>query len=262
MRLALVVEYDGTDYRGFQYQVSGPTIQEELEKAISRFTGESVRLKAAGRTDAGVHAKRQYVAFDTRSAHSLGTVVRALNAHLPADIAVKAAYIAGQNFDPRRDARGRTYRYMIQNSSTPSPLLRRTTYHVTRPLRVGPMRRGARLFVGRHDFAGFAGPLDDPTGSTVREIFEARIGRSGEMITFDVEGNAFLPHQVRRMAGALVDLGIGRLSHRDLRSMVDATQGAPNARALPPQGLCLVDVAYSEFPLEGSDSHGNVPQAT
>ncbi|MCI0437908.1 MAG: tRNA pseudouridine(38-40) synthase TruA [Chloroflexi bacterium] len=256
MRLALIVEYEGTSYSGFQYQTNAPSIQAELERAISRLTGESVRVKGAGRTDAGVHAKGQVVAFDTASEHTPETFVKALNFYLPEDIAVKAAYRVGEGFDPRRHAVSRRYRYTIVNSPTPSPLMRRWACLIAEPLNVEAMRDAARLFEGEHDFARFSGPLARPGAShvvslsnpTVRFVFEASVSGSGEKLAFDVAGNAFLPHQVRRMAGALVELGRGRLAPGDLTNMLDGRDAETVAPALPPQGLCLLEVRYEDFP--------------
>ena len=146
MRLALMVEYDGTDYHGFQYQVNARSIQEELEKAIHRFTGERVRVKGAGRTDAGVHAKGQVVAFDTCSEHPEEVFLRALNHYLPCDIVVRKVCSVPGSFDPRRMATSRRYSFTIDNGPVRSPLTRRTSHHVPTPLDIGRMRRaGAPL---------------------------------------------------------------------------------------------------------------------
>ncbi|MYE54403.1 MAG: tRNA pseudouridine(38-40) synthase TruA [Chloroflexi bacterium] len=264
MRLALTIEYEGTRYHGFQYQVDAPTIQGELERAIEKLTGESVRVKGAGRTDAGVHAEAQVVVFDTDSAHSTETFVSALNHYLPADIAVRAAHIVAQDFDPRRHARSRTYRYGILNSRTPSPLARRFTCHIRDTLDVERMQEAAGLFVGTHDFRKFAAPLSMGRTSSVRTIHRASIAagrvvrqahherspnaQNGELLVFNVTGNAFLQHQVRRMAGALVDIGRGRLSEYDLQAMIDNRETDKVAHSLPAHGLCLVKVEYENYP--------------
>ena len=248
MRLALIVEYDGTDYSGFQYQRDSPSIQEQLEKAITALTGEAVRVGAAGRTDAGVHALGQVVAFDTGSTHSPATVLRALNHRLPDDIVVKAAYEVPVHFDPRRDALSRLYRYTVATGAVRSPLKRLTTTTVRERLDVNRMKRAARLYEGVHDFARFGGPLADSGASTVREVHSARVERKGDTIVFEVAGTAFLPHQVRRMAGALVDVGRGALTTEELKQMIDGNESGAVSRSLPPQGLCLVEVKYADFP--------------
>ena len=253
MRLALIVEYEGTNYHGFQYQANAPSIQEELENAIARFTGENVRVKAAGRTDAGVHARGQVVVFDTVSGNETDVFARALNAHLPEDIAVNAAHRVSEGFDPRRQALTRRYRYTIINSRNRSPLMRRTAFLVKQPLNVRKMKEAAGSLVGTHDFGRFAATLDDESKSTVRQIFEASVKRIGELVTFEVEGNSFLPHQVRRMAGSLVDIGRGTMTLEEFRRIVDGGSGEPRAHSLPAQGLCLIEVTYADFPPEARE---------
>jgi len=248
MRLALIVEYDGTAYSGFQYQRDSPSIQEQLEKSIAALTCEELRVRAAGRTDAGVHALGQVVAFDTGTTHSPATVLRAMNYRLPDDIAVKAVYRVAANFDPRRDALSRLYRYTVSTGPVRSPLKRLTTVLVHERLDAERMKRAARLFEGVHDFAMFGGALEDPGASTVREVFSARVSSKDEEIVFKVAGSAFLPHQVRRMAGALVDVGRGALSDEELKLMIDRNESGAVSRTLPPQGLCLVEVKYADFP--------------
>ena len=257
MRVALVVEYDGANHHGFQYQANAPSIQEELEKAVASLTGERARVRGAGRTDAGVHATGQVVAFDTGSTHPPETFVKGLNFYLPDKIAVKAAYRTEDEFDPRRMALSRTYQYRIECGPTRSPLTRRTAYRVREPLNVRRMRRAAQELVGRRDFASFAGTLARPGASTVREVYGTKIRRRGDIITIEVEGNAFLPHQVRRMAGALVDVGRGALDLGGLRAMVQGRPDAVKARSLPPHGLCLVKVTYHDFPPEGREVDGD-----
>jgi len=258
MRLALIVEYEGTDYHGFQYQKNARSIQEELEKAIQGLTGDRPRVKGAGRTDAGVHARGQVVAFDTESTLAAETFVRGLNFHLPDDIAVKRAYEVTGDFDPRRMATSRLYRYTIDTGTVPSPLIRRTSFHIGERLDIDAIRGAAALLAGTHDFARLAGPLADQEASTVRKIYQAQVSEEQELLELEVEGNAFLPHQVRRMAGAVVDVGRGRLHVRQLRQLVDNQESEAVARTLPARGLCLMQVKYADFPPDKGDSDGNV----
>ena len=249
MRLALTIEYEGTRYHGFQSQASAPTVQAELERAIRQLTGAPARVRAAGRTDAGVHALAQVIAFDTDAAHSPSTVVRALNHWLPHDIAVKSASVVPADFDPRRHARRRAYRYRILNAPTRSPLARRFACHIPQPLNIPDMQAAAALFLGEHDFARFAAPLP-PGKSPVRAVSAAAITQIGAEIVFDVAANAFLRRQVRRMAGALADIGLGKLTIPDLQTLLTAPRGAiidNTTRSLPPQGLCLISVEYDNF---------------
>ena len=256
MRYALIVEYDGTRYSGFQYQKNARTVQEEIETAIHRFTGETVRIKAAGRTDAGVHATGQVVTFDSEAGHLTEVVVRALNSHLPDDIAVKDARRVADTFDPRRCATARTYVYTIDCGATRSPNRRRTTFYLGRTLDIRRMIKATTEFKGVHDFARFSGPLERPDASTVREILSIDIREDGETVRIEVTGNAFLPHQVRRMAGALVDVGLGKLTIEDVQGLLAGPVAGVVARALPPQGLCLVSVQYEIYEKSGKLSEG------
>ena len=248
MRLAMIVEYHGKGYSGFQYQKNAPSVQQQIEKSIESLTGQPVRIKAAGRTDAGVHALGQVVAFDTSANYTPETFLNALNARLPQDIAIKDVYRVSSDFDPRRDAISRLYRYTLLVSRVRSPMWRDSTHMVRAPLDLDAMREAALPMVGDHDFANFGSPLDDPEASTVRSIFGIDLNSRNPFVIVEVEGNAFLPRQVRRMVGALVDVGAGRLTIEDIEKQISRTEYAPVARSLPPQGLCLVRVKYADFP--------------
>ena len=247
MRVALTIEYDGTAYSGFQYQKNTRTVQEEIENAIYRFSGERVRINAAGRTDAGVHAKGQVIAFDTLSTEETNSLIRALNYYLPDDIAAKFGRQTSADFDPRRWATGRRYSYSIQSGITRSPLNRRTVYRVAQQLDFDIMSRVAKEFEGLHNFARFAGPLEDPEASTVREVFSVEVRGMGEMLEIEVYGSAFLPHQVRRMSGALVDVGRGKLPLKDFSNLIEGNPTEAVAHSLPAHGLCLMEVTYNQF---------------
>ena len=237
MRLALIVEYEGTDYHGFQYQTNAPSIQEELEKAITGLTGERVRVKGAGRTDAGVHARGQVVAFDTSSTHEPDTFVRALNSYLPDDIAVRDAHKTANGFDPRRDALCRRYMYTVLNTPAPSPLTRRTAYQVRETLDDMIMDEAAGLLGQAYTTTSVSpDPWESVEGGTVRETYEAHVRRTNETVVFDVVATSFLPQQVRRTAGALVDVGRGRLSMDEYSMMVEGALGQAVAHTLSPHG--------------------------
>ena len=248
MRLVMIVEYHGKGYSGFQYQKNAPSVQQQIEKSIESLTAQPVRIKAAGRTDTGVHALGQVAAFDTSANYTPRTFLNALNARLPQDIAVKEVYRVRPDFDPRRDAISRLYRYTLLVSKVRSPMWRDRTHMVRAPLDLDAMREAAAPMVGVHDFADFGSPLDDPEVSTVRRVFRIDLKRSEPFLHVEVEGNAFLPRQVRRMVGALVDVGAGKLTTEDIEKQISRAEGAPVARSLPPQGLCLVRVKYADFP--------------
>ncbi|MBI2303377.1 MAG: tRNA pseudouridine(38-40) synthase TruA [Chloroflexi bacterium] len=242
-RWALVVEYDGTEYHGFQAQPGLPTVQGVLKEVVARVTGERVHLAASGRTDAGVHAKGQVVAFDSHSHLSSSGMTRALNFYLPGDVAVVEAFVVRAGFDPRREARSRHYRYTILNRKSRSPLGKRQSYHVPQPLNVDAMALAAGILEGEHDFAPFASPLKTEA-STRRTVLRANVLRKGEMVLFDMEANAFLPLQVRRTVGALVKVGQGKMEVGDFQRMAESGRPGMAGPTAPAQGLCLMKVSY------------------
>ena len=243
MKLALIVEYDGTMYHGFQVQNGLPTIQGEIEEALRQVTGERIRATYAGRTDQGAHARGQVVAFSTDSTLPPRTIARALNHYLPDDIVVRESFRVADGFDPRRDALSREYRYCIWNSKAPAPLLRNSAYFVPRPLDVDAMNRACRYLVGQHDFIAFASSLDGRE-NTVRTVFSAAVGREGEMVNCDMVANAFLPHQVRHTVGALVKVGLGKSRPASFGELLEAKRTAAAGPAAPPHGVCLMKVNY------------------
>lgn len=257
MRLALIVEYDGTQYHGFQYQVNAPTIQEEIEKAIEGLTGENIRIRGAGRTDAGVHAKGQVVAFDTSAYYSSIIVRDALNYYLPNDIAIDQAYEVDGRFDPRRDALSRIYRYTVLNQKTRSPLHERYAAFITDKLDIESMCVAADIMLGTHDFRMFSSPLKDKTASTIRRMDRLSLSQIDNVLTFDIEGSAFLPHQVRRMVGCLVDVGRQRLHLGNVRQLLNIdTNTTAVANTLDARGLCLIAVKYQNFPAGIGETNG------
>jgi tRNA pseudouridine38-40 synthase len=255
-RVALLLEYDGARFAGSQLQSNAITVQGVLEDAIVKATEESSRAAFAGRTDAGVHAQGQVAAFSTGSRLDCETLRRALNAWLPDDVAVKAAADVGPDFDPRRDARRRRYRYVVDNGEARSALERGRAWHVAGHLDVEAMATAAAQLVGRHDFAAFASRLEDASASTVRELYSFEVARDGKSILVEVEANAFLPHQVRRMTGALVEVGRGKVTPKAYAALL---QGPPASvgPAAPPHGLYLMAVEY-ETPLFRLDSRNTV----
>ena len=246
MRLALIIEYEGTDYSGFQFQENASTIQGELEKSINCLTGDIVRIKGAGRTDAGVHAKNQVIAFDSKFSDDLEVYFRGINYYLPESISVKSIFEVSQDFDPRRDATSRVYKYTILNSDSSSPLLRRTTYFDSDYMDIEIMKKASQMFLGVHDFKKFCSPVK--TGlSTVREIFDSKIDHENSLIFYTVEGNAFLPRQVRRMMGSLLKIAKGKMNLDELFELICA-KGDNISPSLPANGLCLEKVNYEHFP--------------
>jgi tRNA pseudouridine38-40 synthase len=190
-----------------------------------------------------VHAKGQVVSFWARSTLDTATLVRALNYYLPEDIAVKAAYRAGDEFNVRRDALSREYRYYILTSNTRSPFSRRFALFMPKTLDTQMMNEACQLLKGEHDFASFASSLDDGR-STLRNVYEASIEKEGSFAVFRIVANSFLPHQVRSTVGLLVRLGLGKIGIEDFRDIMEARSLGLAGPVSPACGLCLKKVNY------------------
>jgi len=249
--VVLIVEYDGTNYHGSQWQANAPTIQGEIEKALKKLTGENIRIKAASRTDAGVHARGQVVGFSTDSALPLNSFIDGLNHYLPRDIAVKEARRLDDSFDVRRGAVSREYKYYILNSPTRSPMRQGFSCRVEGDLDIGAINRACQALVGRHDFASFVSSAETARRKrTVREVFKAEITRDGDMIILDMAANSFLPHQVRNTVGSLIKVGQGKTTVDAFYQMVEAKTPGLAGPTAPADGLCLMRVNYPG-PFEG-----------
>ena len=249
-RLALVVEYQGTNYHGFQLQHNHPTIQGELEQALYRLTGEEVRIRGASRTDSGAHARGQVIDFLTTASLSAEVFLRGLNYYLPPDIKVRGSYDADHDFHARKSALSRRYRYTFLNSPTPSPLMREFFQWVRDPLDVPLMNEAACALQGLHDFAPLAGALADGR-TTVRDVLRWELWRDGDLVFMEAEANGFLPYQIRRTGSVLQEIGLGRLEPQALKSILANEIGVPAwCAVLPAKGLCLMSVEYNDFPPE------------
>ncbi len=256
-KIALVLEYDGTAYAGMQFQKNAPTVQAVVEEAVLALTGAAVRVKAAGRTDAGVHAKGQVTVFETTSELPDERFHSGLNHYLPNDVAVKAAYSVGKDFDPRRDATARVYRYTLLNRKGRSPLRRAFAYHVPLPLDIAAMHQALASVEGERDFACFSGYVE-ASKSTVRRLMRTEVWREGDEVHLELEGNSFLPQQVRRMAAAVLEVGLGKMTIAGFQVMTESSIRGIAALVLPAHGLCLREVHYKEFPVgnhEGQSNH-------
>ena len=254
-RIALLLEYDGTRFAGSQFQPDAATVQGEVEAAIEEITQEKARLALAGRTDAGVHALGQVGAFDINGGLNLEVLFRALNAVLPKDIAIRGIEEVEPGFDPRRRAVRRHYRYLIDNGPARPVLGRGEVWYVGGELDVEAMATAAQLLVGVRDFAAFAGPVEGG-GSTGRDLQRLEVTRDGRRVRIDAVGNAFLPHQVRRMTGALVEVGRSRIGIDAFGALLAGPSGSAGPAA-PARGLTLVAVEYEQplfAPME-SEAH-------
>ena len=238
-----LVEYDGTEYHGFQLLTDRPSVQGALEQVLQRLTGQPTRIRYAGRTDAGVHAEGQVIAADLRWRHSVADLERAWNALLPADIAVRqVARVTDASFHPRYSARSRVYRYTVWTAPWRSPLHGRYTHYEPRPLDVERMNQAAALLVGSHDFASFGQPTQGD--STVREVLRTDWQRTGWTLHFEIEANAFLRRMVRTIVGTLLETGKGQRSVESVGEVLAAQNRALAAPPAPACGLCLVEVKY------------------
>jgi tRNA pseudouridine38-40 synthase len=243
-RIKLTLEYDGTDYVGWQVQENGPSIQGRLQRALRELLGEDVGVAGATRTDSGVHALGQVACFDVHKPLPMKAYWMGLTGLLPDDIAVVSAEEVSAQFDPRRDAAGKHYRYLLSNRRARSPLRRRTHWEIFSRLDLEAMRLAASCLVGRHDFSAFRA-VDCQAAHAVREVRAVSLsGEPGDALRIEVEGTAFLKHMVRNIVGSLVEVGRGRRPPGWLSEVLesrDRTRAGPTA---PAHGLTLVEVFY------------------
>ena len=242
-RYRAIVEYDGTDFLGFQRQAQGRTLQGEIESALQRIGWPGQSILGAGRTDTGVHAAGQVIAFDLDWPHGDDSLARALNANLPADIAVKTISVAEPGFHPRFRAKARRYRYTIYNAPTRSALAARSSWHIWSKLDMNKMQAAAQALKGTHDFAAFGTDPDDGV-NTVRTITQAEWTAAQEWLYFDIEADAFLYRMVRSLVAALRRVGAGGLTVAGFQTLLEARDRAQCPPIAPPQGLCLMEVIF------------------
>ncbi|MFQ5682815.1 MAG: tRNA pseudouridine(38-40) synthase TruA [Candidatus Binatia bacterium] len=243
MNIKLTIEYDGTDYHGWQIQPNGKTIQEILEQALRTLLGVSTRLTGSGRTDAGVHALGQVAGFNYTGDLELPRLQKGINALTPKDIAIKHIEKVPDSFDARRDGRSRVYQYRIWNKKWCSPFHRRFSWHVPFPLDLSAMQEASRFLEGEHDFASFQAAGCDAVHS-VRNVYHNGLTQDGEMLVYTVEATAYLRHMVRNIVGTLVQVGRAERGAKELYRLLqarDRTQAGPTA---PPHGLFLTEVKY------------------
>lgn len=245
--LKLTLEYDGSEFCGWQKQTGSGlrTVQGVLEEALWRLTGERIATCGAGRTDAGVHALGQVVSFATSATIPASRFPAALNGLLPPDVVVKGCEEVDASFHARYSAVAKEYRYLIWNERLPSALWRRYSHHVNLPLDEAAMQDAARHLQGRHDFTAFSA-----TGSSartaVRNVISLDVARHGSWIVIAVMADGFLYKMVRLMAGTLVAVGLGKYRPRDVLDILESRARGKGGPALPPQGLYLVRIYYSE----------------
>jgi tRNA pseudouridine38-40 synthase len=245
----LVVAYDGTDFHGFQLQAPGlRSVQGVLEEAAARMEGRPVRIRGAGRTDAGVHALGQVVAFDSAKQISARGWMLGLNTYLPDDVRVQSAEACAPGYNPRFDAIGKHYRYLLQAGEAKDPTLRNRAWQLgsARFLDIAKMRQAAKLLTGRHDYRAFRAS-DDHRPASERTLWSIELregwGESPSLLAIDVRGNAFMKHMVRILSGTLVDVGVGRIPLERVPSMLGAEADREcTGQTAPAHGLTLVSV--------------------
>jgi len=243
--IKLTLSYDGTDFHGWQRQTGLRTVQQTLEDAVERLTGERAATTASGRTDAGVHAHAQVAHFLTASQHSTDNFVRALNAFLPPDLRVLRAEDKPQAFHATLDSKSKRYRYVIDNLPIASPFHLRYSWHVRHPLDEAAMVRGGQFLRGRHDFHSFE--TDWPNRmSSVRTILDLSVVRTGEFVTIEVEADGFLYNMARAIAGTLVWVGLGKRPAEWVAEVLAAESRVAAGPTAPARGLYLVEVRYED----------------
>jgi tRNA pseudouridine38-40 synthase len=241
--IKLTLEFDGTNYHGWQSQNNSIAVQDVVSKAILNLTGENATLNGSSRTDAGVHSYGLSANFFTNSSIPPERFAYALNSALPSDVVVIKSEEVSLDFHARFDSKGKKYRYMIFNSAFPSALLRDRACHEVRHLDESKMQEAALKFLGTHDFSSFmaAGSV---VKSALRTIYSADVKREGKIIYFEVKGNGFLYNMVRIMAGTLIEVGYGRIKVADVDNILLSKDRKRAGKTAPAHGLYLVEVYY------------------
>jgi tRNA pseudouridine38-40 synthase len=243
MRVKAKVEYLGSAFAGWQVQPDQPTVQAALENALAIVVGDRVRVSGAGRTDAGVHALGQIAAFDVPDGTDLYRLRASLNGITPPDVTVVTLDEAPVNFDPRRAAQSRTYRYVVVSGRPPSPLLRDRSWHVYPTLDLAVLSRVAAHVRGVHDFSAFRA-ADCESDTTEREVIESRWYEDDGVFTYEVTANAFLKQMVRILVGSMVEVALGRLDEAAFVRLLDGGRRENAGPTAPARGLTLLRVAY------------------
>ena len=244
--IKLTIQYDGTNYHGWQMQKNAPTVQETLSAAVSRVTGTKPQITGSSRTDAGVHAKRFVCNFKTESKVPCERLPLALNTYLPKDIVCLSAEDCDDNFNARFSAKKKCYTYYIFNSKLPDAFLCDYSWHFPYKLDMEKMKKAAGAFIGRHDFAGFSASGASVL-TTVREIYSLDVEKNGDLIKITVTGNGFLYNMVRIIAGTLVYVGLGKIAPEEITDIINSRDRARAGKTLIPNGLTLLEVNYEKI---------------
>jgi tRNA pseudouridine38-40 synthase len=242
--IKILIEYDGTNYQGWQVQPKGPTIQGMLEEKLSRLTGERIHLIGSGRTDSGVHAFGQVAHFKTQSQMDIRTIQRALNSLLPPDIVIQEVEEVDESFHARKHSKSKVYEYRILNRNLRSAFHRGYVWYIPQKLNLIEMKKATQGLIGEHDFSAFR-TVGSPTRTAVRRVIRAewKRGRDG-LIRFEIEANGFLKQMVRSIIGTLVEIGKGRMKASDFRQIMNSKDRKKAGPTAPAQGLFLKEVKY------------------
>lgn len=252
-KFRLTIEYDGTDYHGWQRQKDLPTIQEAIEEALKRMTHQSPSVVASGRTDSGVHALDQVAHFSIQTEMAPDVLKRGINSLTPSDIVIKECRAVADSFHARFGALSKVYDYYIYNHPTPTALYRRYTWHIKRRLDLTAMREGAAFLLGTHDFSAFEATGSERTHA-VRTILGATVTsrESGRFVIVSIEGSGFLRCMVRNLVGTLADVGRGKTSPENFRHVLESRDRAQAGATAPSRGLFLRTVRYDDDKRAGS----------
>lgn len=253
-KIRLIIEYDGTNYHGWQIQNDVITVQGKIEEIVSKLNGFPTRVYGASRTDAGVHALSQVAAFDTATMYDTETIKRAINATLPIDIRVLCADEVNNSFNPRDDAVSKKYFYLIVNERKPSVFIQRYTAHIKKNLDIDSMLEASECLIGEHDFSAFMG-TGTSIKNTIRKIFMLNIESlqeidflsvklRGNFIKINIEANGFLRHMVRNIAGTLIEVGSGRIPASEVKKILKSRNRNLAGPTAPAQGLFLEKISY------------------
>jgi tRNA pseudouridine38-40 synthase len=248
----MVLEYEGTNYAGWQRQHNARTVQQAVEEALFSVTGERIAVHASGRTDSAVHALGQVAHFDTVAPMSPEKFAFALNTHLPRDVRVLDTQRVHDGFHARYDAKGKLYRYDIHNAPHASAIHRNTRLHVHRPLDVAAMREAARLVTGTHDFAAFQA-AGAARKTTVRTVTRSEVHKDGALVSYEIAGSGFLYNMVRIIAGTLIEVGLGRRPPDTVSAALAGRKRTLAGPTAPAHGLTLVRVFYDALTGENLD---------
>ncbi len=246
-KYALLIEYDGREFKGWQKQTNPPvrSIEEALEEAVSFIANEPIKLVCAGRTDAGVHAMRQVVHFETTAIRPKRAWMLGINSNLPDDCAVKDIVMVNADFHARFSAISRTYRYQIFNHPFRSPLKRFYTLWNYHPLDVAAMEKGAQYLVGEHDFSAFRSS-ECQANTPFRNVHYIRFTQTEHLIEIELKANAFLHNMVRNIVGTLLEVGLGKEDPEYIKNVLESLDRTKGGITAPPQGLYLYNVEYPD----------------